>query len=456
MNQALRLLWSRISRIGLKEHEDITMLREVILLNRLLVLLLLVILVYIPAEIYFNGFKLLPAVIIMMVLALFSLVLHHFRLFRLAHYYLFFITSAFVMTMGLMVGKEVQNYIMFYPVVLLATLLFKTNVERVGGLILTVSLFLIQQKLFTLIEPQIYIEASIKNAFSVIFFLMGLTITFLIGFYFVRINREYEAIIITQRDKIETKNKEITDSINYARRIQNAILPPASRISSLLQESFIIYKPKDIVAGDFYWLESVDDMVMVAAADCTGHGVPGAMVSVVCNNALNRSVKEFGLTDPGKILNKTREIVLEEFQKSGEKVNDGMDISLACWDKTKSMMKWAGANNPLWLVRDKKLIEYKGDKQPIGDYPKPVDFSTHHIELKTGDVMYLFTDGYYDQFGGEKGKKFKASKLKDLLTTVSHEPAEIQKDLITECFETWKGPLEQVDDVCLIGVKVCF
>lgn len=450
----LNTLWQKISRIGLRKDEDITRFRDVILLNRLLVLLVAVIMVYIPAEIYFNGLKLIPAVLVMVCLALFSLVLHHFRMFRLAHHYLFTITTAFIMVMGLMVGREAGNFVMFIPVVLLATLLFKTRTERIAGLVVTVVIYLTQVKLFNMIQPQIYIDPSVKSSFTVIFFLMALVITFIIGYYFTQINREYEAIIITQRDKIETKNKEITDSINYARRIQHAILPSSEKVKELLKESFILYKPKDIVAGDFYWLEQSGSKVLFATADCTGHGVPGAMVSVVCNNALNRSVKEFHLTDPAAILDKTREVVIAEFQKSGEGVMDGMDISLCCYDKTSHVLRWSGANNPLWMVRDGQLSEYKADKQPIGDYPKPFPFTSHQVHILPGDILYLFTDGYYDQFGGDKGKKFKASKLKELLLSVSTLPLDTQKEEIERRFEAWRGDLEQVDDVCVMGVRL--
>jgi Tfp pilus assembly protein PilF len=190
-----------------------------------------------------------------------------------------------------------------------------------------------------------------------------------------------------QKHLVVEKNHEILDSITYAKRIQSAILPPQRIIKEFLPNSFILYKPKDIVAGDFYWLEPPIDNskpIMMAAADCTGHGVPGAMVSVVCNNALNRSVREYGLTEPGKILDKTREIVIEEFQKSDEEVKDGMDISLCCLNN--KTLSWSGANNPLWIVTKNnandvaELIEIKPDKQPIGKYADTKQFITHTIE----------------------------------------------------------------------------
>jgi tetratricopeptide (TPR) repeat protein len=255
-----------------------------------------------------------------------------------------------------------------------------------------------------------------------------------------------------QKEIVEEKNQEITDSINYAKRIQNAILPPEKVVKEYLQESFILYKPKDIVAGDFYWMEHKDGKILFAAADCTGHGVPGAMVSVVCNNALNRAVREHGLTEPGEILDKTREIVIEEFEKSDEDVKDGMDIALCSLEGNK--LQYAGAHNPLWIIRNGEIIETKANKQPIGKFDNPEPYTTHYFELEKGDSVYIFSDGYVDQFGGEKGKKFKTSAFRELLLSIQDKPMEDQKLVIDKAFENWKGNLEQVDDVCVIGVKI--
>ena len=259
---------------------------------------------------------------------------------------------------------------------------------------------------------------------------------------------------------ISEKNKEILDSINYAKRIQAAILPPSRYWKENLPESFVLYKPKDIVAGDFYWLEKRDDKLLFAAADCTGHGVPGALVSVICNNGLNRSVREFGLTDPGLILDKTREIIVAEFEKSEDEVKDGMDISLcALWisdDASRAILQWAGANNPLWIIRkgSNQVEEIKADKQPIGKFAAAKPFQTHEIVLTKGDTIYAFTDGYQDQFGGEKGKKFRASELKGLLLSSVDKRMSEQKKILDDSFEHWKGNLEQIDDVCIIGVRI--
>lgn len=264
--------------------------------------------------------------------------------------------------------------------------------------------------------------------------------------------------ITVQKNMLEEKRREIIDSITYAKRLQEAILPPKEFVTEHLVDNFILYKPKDLVAGDFYWAESVGNKFLIAAADSTGHGVPGAMVSVVCSNALNRSLKEFGLTEPGQLLDKTRELVLDTFSKSSSEVKDGMDISLLCIEKSASTIKikWAGANNPLWylLPDSQTLSEKKGNKQPIGKTEKPTPFTTNEIEFVSGTTFYLFTDGYADQFGGPKGKKFKYKQLEELLFSIHHLPMAEQMQILNNRFKEWRGNLEQVDDVCIIGIRL--
>lgn len=260
--------------------------------------------------------------------------------------------------------------------------------------------------------------------------------------------------INNQKHLLQEKNKEITDSINYAKRLQQAILPPMEFISKNFPDSFVLYKPKDIVAGDFYWAEQTNDLFFIVAADCTGHGVPGAMVSVVCSNALNRTVKEFSLTDTGKILDKTRELVIETFEKSNTEIKDGMDISLICIDKQNEKIFWSGANNALWYVQDNILTEIKADKQPVGKSDDNKPFTTHSIDYKNNTTFYLFTDGFADQFGGPKGKKFKYKQFEETLVSINNKPMKEQLVIIEQKFEEWKGALEQVDDVCVIGIKI--
>lgn len=278
--------------------------------------------------------------------------------------------------------------------------------------------------------------------------------------------------IASQKKILEEKNKEIFDSILYAKRLQEAILPSNKLLNKYLPNSYVFYKPKDIVAGDFYWMDTFakDDFgnflkpldteidpsecIIFAVADCTGHGVPGAMISIFCSNALNRAIKEFYLMDPGNILDKVRSLVIETFEKSDMEVRDGMDISLCVFNFKSFELFWAGANNPLWLVRNQEMIEYKPDRQPIGKFDNPTNFKTHKIQLQKGDKFYIFSDGLADQFGGQKGKKLKTGKMRELIMAQQSNSMQMQYDIMDKFFEMWKGNLEQVDDICVIGVSV--
>jgi serine phosphatase RsbU (regulator of sigma subunit) len=319
-----------------------------------------------------------------------------------------------------------------------------------------------------------------KNAKLLVYLVAGIIITgilLLVVFLFFRANRNKQksnlklqalnnrleivnADIERQKLVVEEKNKEITDSINYAKRIQTALLPSEESIAALFNQYFILYRPKDIVAGDFYWMEAIEKgnskIILLAVADCTGHGVPGAIVSVICHNALNRCVREFEITDPGELLNKTRELVVAEFEKSHQDVKDGMDISLLKFEFLSNKIdncQWAGANNPVWILRNQQLLEIKGDKQPIGKYANSSSFTTHTINISDNDHLYLFSDGFADQFGGEHNKKIKSSVFKKLIIDTGLESLALQKEHLIDYFVKWQGAHEQNDDVCIIGIK---
>lgn len=260
--------------------------------------------------------------------------------------------------------------------------------------------------------------------------------------------------IVLQKQLIEEKNKNITDSIVYAKRLQEAILPPNEHVKKYLKDIFIFYKPKDVVAGDFYWFEKSGDKLFIAAADCTGHGVPGAMVSVVCSGALNRAVKEYQLTDTGKILDKARELVIETFEKSKTEVKDGMDISLLSIDFINKKIQWSGANNNLWMIHNNDLTEIKADKQPIGKTEQTKNFTSHSLDLINESIFYLFTDGFSDQFGGIRGKKLKNKRLAEFLKSIHLLSPDEQNKELNKKLDEWKGDLEQVDDICIIGIKI--
>ncbi len=197
-----------------------------------------------------------------------------------------------------------------------------------------------------------------------------------------------------------------------------------------------------------------EEVILFAAADCNGHGVPGAIVSVVCHNALNRSVREFNLSEPAQILDKVTELVIETFEQGDDSIKDGMDIALCALNTKTNELEYSGANNSLYIIREKKLFETKSDKQTIGKFMHQKPFTNHKQILKKGDQIYLFTDGYADQFGGKKGKKLKYKAFKNLLIDNSTKTMQEQVNVLTNHFNNWKGELEQIDDVCILGVKV--
>ncbi len=266
--------------------------------------------------------------------------------------------------------------------------------------------------------------------------------------------RVLEETVNERTKELSESNKNIKDSITYAKRIQTAILPSKKIIQKHLQDSFVLYKPKDIVAGDFYWFEMSDDLILFAACDCTGHGVPGAMVSVICNNALNRAVREFGLRSPEQILTKTAELVIENFAKSEEEINDGMDISLCCYNPKTKLLTWAGANNPLWLIKNDELIEVKPNKQPIARSDNRDSFTFHKFSLNIGDKLYIFSDGFADQFGGENQKKLTKKRFRELILSVKDLSMPEQETALDKFIIEYRKDLEQTDDILVIGIRI--
>jgi tetratricopeptide (TPR) repeat protein/serine phosphatase RsbU (regulator of sigma subunit) len=268
---------------------------------------------------------------------------------------------------------------------------------------------------------------------------------------------ESNRIIQQQAETLSEKNEEILDSIRYAERIQRAILPSAEKWQRLLPESFLFYKPRDIVAGDFYWLEETERYIFLGVADATGHGVPGAFVSIVCANALHKAVLEEGLESPAEILWRVREVVVSQLTQAGDKVKDGMDIALIRFAKgDRSRAVFAGANRPLWIVSAEGLLEVAGTRQPIGYVEEPKPFE--EVELMLGSrapaMVYAFTDGIVDQMGGPKGRKLLPKGLREWLLSLWNQPVAKQAERLTALFETWRGERHQIDDVTIVGVRI--
>jgi serine phosphatase RsbU (regulator of sigma subunit)/TPR repeat protein len=268
-------------------------------------------------------------------------------------------------------------------------------------------------------------------------------------------------IISEQKHIVEEKHKEITDSINYAERIQRSFIATKEILDENLSDYFVLFKPKDVVSGDFYWASKLNNgNFALVTADSTGHGVPGAIMSLLNITSLEKAIET--LNNPSDILNSTRKTIIDRLKKDGspEGGKDGMDASLCVYDFKNKKLTIAAANNPVWIIRNSgtevlEVLEVKPDKMPIGKHDKDsISFTQQEIDLQSGDVIYTLTDGFPDQFGGEKGKKFMSKNLRELLATNSHLPMEEQKALLETTFKNWVGNLEQVDDVTLIGVRI--
>ena len=268
--------------------------------------------------------------------------------------------------------------------------------------------------------------------------------------------QERTAEVVLKNKELDEINQDITASIRYAKRIQDAILPADDYVSKHLPNAFILFSPKDIVSGDFYWMDVKEPHVMFAAVDCTGHGVPGAFMSIVGHNLLDRAVNEQHLTEPALILNELNRTIGETLRQPNDEaaIRDGMDIALCTYNKEKNLLQYAGAHNPLWLIRNGELIEFKADKMPIGITGMEMEkFVSHEIQLKEGDTIYIFSDGYADQFGGPSGKKFKSGAFKKLLLDNQHLSMPEQKSLLHNAIMDWRGPHDQVDDVLVMGCR---
>jgi phosphoserine phosphatase RsbU/P len=269
--------------------------------------------------------------------------------------------------------------------------------------------------------------------------------------------------IETQNVALESKNREITDSILYAKNIQNASIPSEERFRSHFAQSFVLYKPKDIVSGDFYWIYERDEVIYYVTADCTGHGVPGGFMTMLGLSFLEEIIAGRNIQDPAEVLGLLRDKIINALNQSGDpgESKDGMDITICRIDKRTRELTFASANNDLYIVSAdpedptvRILNEYKANRQPCGFYHERKPFTAHTVPLNEGDCIYTFTDGYADQFGGPKGKKFRYKQLEELLTTNAHRTFAEQKQMLNDAIESWRGSLEQVDDILVIGVRI--
>ncbi len=309
-------------------------------------------------------------------------------------------------------------------------------------------------------EPGIiHFTAEMKKAQDVISVINLFTLFFITVLFFSFFRREnllFQKAILKQKDIIEEKQKEILDSINYAKRIQFSLLASESLLNRNLPEHFVLFKPKDVVSGDFYWATPTPEGFVFITADCTGHGVPGAFMSLLNISKLSQAINENKITRPDLILNNIRIEIIKALNTEGsEESKDGMDAVLCKLDVKNLKLQYAAANNAFYIIRNNELLICKADKMPVGKgHDDSISFTFNEIALEKGDVIYTFTDGYADQFGGPKSKKFKYKQLENILMSICSLPLKEQSMILNQKFEDWKGSLDQVDDVLIIGVKI--
>jgi len=455
----MKSIWQKISFIGVNEDNQKTQI-EIVFLNRIISISILLQILTVPFDLYLNGTKFVFLGIGNILLFSVILILNHYKLFLFAKFSTFFIFLSFVVLLSF--NDKGPNF--EFSLILLFVLVFILFKNRY--------LFIFLASIVALTYILLH-EASLRSVtttdkatitFTLVYDFIILIAFYFEIYYFKVLNKRNEQIIIDKSLQVEIKNREIIDSLNYATKLQKAYLPPKEILNSIFPNSFIMYEPKEIVSGDFYWFfqskhkndTSEFDELFVVSADCTGHGIPGALMSIICTNALNSVIINDGETNTGRILDKVREIIISVFNEDNliEKRKDGMDVSI-CRIYEQRKVQFSGANNPIWLLRDNadEIEVIKGDRQPVGSYEKPFPFTTHNLELNKNDALFLFSDGYQDQFGGEEGKKFKSINVKRLLLSMKGQNMYVLHKHLEVELHAWKNGREQVDDILFLGIR---
>jgi serine phosphatase RsbU (regulator of sigma subunit) len=392
------------------------------------------------------------------------------RIYQFSFHFVMIFAFFYLTSFTLLFGLGPQSYLYFLFMQVAANILFDrftVTIKYFAGALICMSFSIIYMQNHT----PIYGDTPLNNY---MFGVSNALFTSVLIFVGVRLfkseNLNYAEQLEHKNSIIEEKNKNITDSINYAKRIQYTLLAHSAFLKQHLPEHFILFKPKDIVSGDFYWATSVPNKndkdldFYLAVCDSTGHGVPGAFMSLLNSSFLNEAINEKNIKEPHAVLNHVRARLIESISQDGGK--DGMDAVLVRWECTTDCVDpdstqdhkvpgvtYSAANNHPVLIRDKQIIEFPKDKMPVGKGERTDSFNLHRIEGQPGDILYLYTDGFADQFGGPKGKKFKYRQLNELLLQLSADPLSTQKEKLNKVFENWRGELEQVDDVCIVGIK---
>lgn len=470
----MKKTWNFISNVGVTSGLSAEESRTVVLLNRICCIVCLFILGYTPFLFLFGETVMIPFLIPEILLFGFTFFLVSRQKYNTAKIYFLINGIIFLGLIGLVPGKDSGDKYLLIASAVLPLLFFRKKSYIISFFLINIIVF------FSIYTYQSFNPALLDlPSFTIsIFYYFNIStsfiLIFLVIYYFKKLNDEYEVNLIHKSNIIEEQNIDITDSIRYAKRIQDAILTSEGDLKKALLDHFILYKPREVVSGDFYWTCQMENKVIWTAADCTGHGVPGAFMSMIGNSLLNEIIIEKRITDADSILNELRDSIIRTLGKGGKEAEpkDGMDMALCVWNKETNRLGFAGANNPLYLVRNNLadselmnnrnvtihedyLAEIKGDKQPVG-YQEGKDgpFTGHEIQLEQGDIIYTFSDGYQDQIGGEANKKFMVKRFRQLIVSLRGKSMNEQKEVLDRTLENWKGDEQQIDDICIIGVRI--
>ena len=448
--------WDKLSNIGLDNNETIEHVRYVHILNRIFFLACFFTALYIPVLILLHDYVYCVVQLVCFIFTGAAYWFNYKKQFRFASYYVFFFLIL-NLTSAILVHNDIGGEYLMIPGSLAAFVIFKRKSDSLIILVFFILACAAAQILKHYIPPVLILEENLRTGFYYLNIFISFMVSGSIITNFKSVIESYEETVLTQKKQIEERSKEITDSINYAKRIQYTLLAHGEFLKNNLPEHFILFKPKDIVSGDFYWATRTsprgggrEGAFYLAVCDSTGHGVPGAFMSLLNISFLNEAISEKNIVNPNEVFNYVRKRLITTISQEGGQ--DGMDGILCCIDNGK--ITYAGANNAPVLVRNDQLIEQPADKMPIGKGESTSDFNLYSIEVNKGDLLYLFTDGFADQFGGPKGKKYKYKQLEEKLKSISNLPLSEQKSILERSFNDWKGELEQVDDVLVIGIRI--
>lgn len=458
LNKKIKRGIYRLQGIGLQHISDYETKKQLLSFNGLVLSILLFFIpnmfVLLEREYYF----LLADNTFCFLVLLFCLYLTHKNKLEIAKHVMLITTCIYIFFFCLGCGSQIGFEYYYGLYVVFISLIFTRKKMLFLYYMVALCLFFSTRFFYSKITPLEFVNSNDYSAHNMSNTFILLTLIAIVSGVFRSQNSRFLKEISDQKKIIEEHHKEITDSINYAERIQRSFLATKENLGANLKEYFIFFCPKDIVSGDFYFSANLaNNNFILATADSTGHGVPGAIMSLLNSMSLEKAVEQ-GITQPSKILDYTRKEIINRLKKDGSSDGgkDGMDCSLCVYDFSKMKLFVACANNPVWIVRNTEVIEIKPDKMPVGkshnNHHAP--FIQHEVDLQKGDVIYTFTDGYADQFGGPKEKKFKYKQLEEVLLFCSKKTMPEQKQVLESIFHAWKGMLEQVDDVLIIGVRV--